>query len=233
MDFVNFLLVLAITAFTGYSAGFMTVKINNLLVITLGKLWSSGHAKKRYIPVGFALTFYYIVVILAMFNFVTAVEPVIFVAVFSCLYSAGIYHADKRFSESILIMNQIIKITYATGDSSEEVKIRECTQKNALSILSSMPESNRHALELLFFTFDSAFMVFFISMITGRLRSGRFIDLEYPEQEEYFQTWADNSYLFYAVSALKSFIGFSYYSCPGTWDNIGYNGKALVGSYLR
>jgi len=75
--------------------------------------------------------------------------------------------------------------------------------------------------------------VFFISLSSGRFRVGRFINLDPKEQEEYFETWSNNSYLYYAVQALKTMIGFSYYTSPGTWKAIDYSGTFLAGSYLR
>lgn len=240
MQFLDFLVILSITAVAGYLAGFMTVKINNLLVIVLGKLWSSGHAKKRYIPIGITVVSCYIVIILLVIDNTASTDPafqtleiVILTAIFSGLYAVGIYHADKRFKDAVIVMNHMIRVTYAKGDSPEEKKILDDTKKNAKAILDSMPKSNSHALSLLFFVFDSAMMVFFISLSSGRFRVDRFINLDPKEQEKYFETWSNNPYLYYAVQALKTMIGFSYYTSPGTWKAIDYNGTFLAGSYLR
>ena len=97
MQFLDFLVILSITAVAGYLAGFMTVKINNLLVIVLGKLWSSGHAKKRYIPIGITVVSCYIVIILLVIDNTASTDPafqtleiVILTAIFSGLYAFGI-----------------------------------------------------------------------------------------------------------------------------------------------
>jgi hypothetical protein len=238
MQFFDFQVILLMTPIIGYLAGFMTVKINYLLVIVLGKLWTSGHAKKRYILIGIIITACYIAVVMVVFDFTTfndpvfqRIGPIIVTIVFAGLYFFGIYHSDMRFKDAIIIMNKIIEVTYAKGDSPAERKIRKDTQENAKGILDAMPVSNNHALSLLLFVFDSAMMVFIVSLISGSFRVRRFINLGRTEQEDYFEAWATNEYLYYAVQALKSLIGFSYYTSPGTWTEIGYSGTLLARSY--
>ena len=74
MQFIDFLILLSITATSGLIAGFLTVKINHFLVILLGKLWGSGYAKKRYVLVGMIVVFCYIVVVLLL-NYTTSTDP--------------------------------------------------------------------------------------------------------------------------------------------------------------
>jgi hypothetical protein len=239
MEFLDFLAILLITAI-GYPAGFMTVKINNLLVIAFGKLWSSGHAQKRYIPIGVIIAACYTLVAFRIVDFTAFTDPpfqmlgpLILTTIFSGLYAVGIYHADKRFGKIGDIMEAIIKLTYASGNSPDEKEIRNDTIKNANCTLEAMPESNKEALELLFFVFDSGFMVFFISLSSGRLRARRFIRLCSEQQMEYLEKWAKNTQLYYAIQALKSLIGFSYYTSPRTWKDVGYSGTLLGRSYWK
>jgi hypothetical protein len=237
MQLSDFQVILLVTPIIGYLAGFMTVKINYLLVIVSGKLWTSGHAKKRFIVTGITVTACYITIIMMIFDFTTINDqtlqmiPAIITIVFAGLYAVGIFHSDMRFKDTDTVMNNIIMVTYATGNSPLEIQIRKDTQNNAKSILDGMPISNNHALRLLLFVFDSAMMVFLVSLSKGRFRVRRFVNLGSTERKEYFETWATNEYLYYAVQALKSLVGFSYYTSPGTWTEIGYNGKLLSRSY--
>jgi hypothetical protein len=238
MQLLDFQIILLVTPIIGYLAGFMTVKINHLLVIVSGKLWTSGHAKKRFIVTGIIVTACYITIIVMIFDFATINDPTlqtivlaIITIVFAGLYAVGIFHSDMRFKDTETIMNNIIEVTYADGNSPLEIQIRKDTQNNAKSILNAMPISNNHALRLLLFVFDSAMMVFLVSLSSGRFRVRRFVNLGSTERKEYFETWATNEYLYYAVQALKSLVGFSYYTSPGTWTEIGYNGKLLSRSY--
>jgi uncharacterized membrane protein YiaA len=148
-------------------------------------------------------------------------------------YIVGIYHADKRFSEAGSIMEKIVEVTYATGYSLDEEKIRIDTIKNINSTIQAMPESYRVALDLLFFIFDSRFMVFFIGLLNRRFWPHRFVKLDIEEQREYFDAWEKNRFLHYAVQALKSLIAFGYYTSPGTWKDIGYGGTLLGRSYWK
>ncbi len=237
MQILDFQIILLMTPIIGYLAGFMTIKINYLLVIVTGKLWTSGHAKKRFIVTGIIVTVCYIIIIMTIFDstfkdpMLQTIGPATVTIVFAGLYAVGVFHSDMRFNDTESIMNNIIEVTYATGNSPAEKRIREDTQENAKAILDAMPISNSHALRLLLFVFDSATMVFLVSLSGGRFRARRFVNLGRTEREEYFETWATNEYLYYAVQALKSLVGFSYYTSPGTWTEIGYNGTLLGRSY--
>ena len=228
------------TQVVGYGSGFMTVKINNLLVIAFGKLWNSGHAEKRYVVSGAIVTACYILIIFIIFDLTTVIGPgleifglAVLTAIFIIFYIVGIYHADKRFSEAGPIMEKIVEVTYATGHSLEEEKIRIDTIKNINTTMQAMPESYRVALDLLFFIFDSRFMVFFIGLLNRRLWPHRFVKLDIEEQRDYFDVWEKNRFLHYAVQALKSLIAFGYYTSPGTWKDIGYGGTLLGRSYWK
>jgi hypothetical protein len=240
LDFVNFAFILFLTQLGAFIAGFLSVKINNLLIIIFGKLWSSGHAEKRYAVSGAIITILYFLIILFFVNLTTLMDAgleifglVVLTAILIEFYVFGIYFADRRFSEAEIIMEKIVEATYAKGYSLDEEKIRVDSIKNINSTLQAMPESYKVALGLLFFIFDSAFMVFFIGLANKRIWSHRFIELELSQQEEYFKFWEKDRYLHYAVQALKSLVAFGYYTSPGTWNDIGYGGTLLGRSYWK
>jgi hypothetical protein len=240
MAFLEFVGILFLTQVAGYGSGFMTVKINNLLVIAFGKLWNSGHAKKRYIVSGAIVAASYILTVFVIFDFTSVIGLgleilglAVLTAIFIIFYIVGIYHADKRFSEAGPIMEKIVEVTYATGYSLDEEKIRIDTIKNINTTMQAMPESYRVALDLLFFFFDSRFMVFLIGLLSRSFWHHRFVELEFHQQKDYFDAWEKNRFLHYAVQALKSLIAFGYYTSPGTWKDVGYGGTLLGRSYWK
>ncbi len=158
---------------------------------------------------------------------------VILGANFIIFYLVGIYHADRRFSQAGPIMEKIVEVTYATGHSLEEEKIRIDTIKNINTTMQAMPESYSVALNLLFFFFDSRLMVFVIGLLNRKLWLNRFINLDKDIQKDYFAFWDKNRYLHYAIQALKSLVAFGYYTSPGTWQGIGYGGTLLGRSYWK
>ena len=115
----------------------------------------------------------------------------------------------------------------------KKIKIIRKTIENIKDILNAMPISNKHAVHLLFFVFNSAFMVFLISLIGGNVRTKQFIDLGSSDRKEYIMIWINNKYLSLAVQAMKVFLNFSYYTIPETWNDIPYNGTAFARSYLE
>jgi len=240
MAFLEFLGILVLAQVTGYGSGFMSIKINNLLVIALGKLWNSGHAMKRYIVSGAIVTAGSILAVFMIFDLTTVVgagHEILGLAALAVnliiFYIIGIYHADSRFSQAGVIMEKIVEVTYATGHSLDEEKIKVDTIKNINTTMEAMPESYRVALNLLFFFFDSRFMVFVIGLLNRQLWLNRFINLDTDTQENYFAFWDKNRYLHYAIQALKSLVAFGYYTSPGTWKGIGYGGTLLGRSYWK
>jgi len=240
LDFVEFVIVLFLTQLAAFTAGFMSVKINNLLVILFGKLWSSGHAERRYVISGSILTAIYFLVVFFFVDLTALIGVdleifglVVLTVIFVEFYLVGIHLADKHFSEAEIIMEKVVEVTYATGYSLGEEKIRVDTIKNVNTTLQAMPESYKVALDLLFFVFDSAFMVFFIGLVHKKFWPHRYINLKLTQQKEYFDFWEKDRYLHYAVQALKSLVAFGYYTSPGTWNDIGYGGTLLGRSYWK
>jgi len=229
----DMLIVIFATFIAGYLAGFMTVKINHILVIALGKIWTSGNGQHRYIPIGAAISAVYLGVLICVVKDFEFYFYLLLFLSFVGLYFAGVKHATKRFGDSIEIMEKIIELTYLLDENDEKQKqaVRDA-QAFSKEILGAMPPSISEALLLLFFFFDSAFAVFFVSLVNGRFTSTRFIELSKNEQLDYIEAWASNPFLFVAIQAIKGLIGFSYYTGKNTWDAIEYNGKMLRNSYI-
>jgi len=229
----DILTIIFSTFISGYLAGFMTVKTNHILVIALGKIWTSGNGQQRYIPVGAAISAVYLGLLISVVkDFEFHFYLLLFLA-FVGLYVAGVKHSTKRFGDSIEIMEKIIELTYLLDKNDEKQKQAVSdAQDFSKEILMTMPPSIAEALLLLFFFFDSAFAVFFVNLINGRFTLQRFIDLSKNEQRDYIEAWASNPFLFVAIQAIKGLIGFSYYTGKNTWDGIEYNGKMLRNSYL-
>ncbi len=217
----------------GYGVGFLTVKINHLLVIFLGKLWSSGNAQRRYILVGGIVTAIYGVTIFYQTNdFVLAL---IFAAIFAVLFISGIKHAMHRFNQYIEVLNALIQSLFPKEDPNDDQHeaLLADTSKISQQMLESMRKSQLESLKILFFFFDTIFAVFFISLRKGKLRFSRFINLSKKDQVDYMHIWAATEGLNLAPIALKALIGYSYYTSPLSWDKIGYRGEVLRRSYIN
>lgn len=217
----------------GYGAGFLTVKINHLLVIFLGKLWSSGNAQRRYILVGGIATFFYGVMIFYQTN--NFVLALIFVVVFTVLFISGIKHAMHRFDQYIDVLNALIQSLFPKEDLNDDKHeaLLADTSKISKEMLESMRKSQLESLKILFFFFDSIFAVFFISLIKGKLKFSRFINLSKEDQVDYMHIWAATEGLNLGPVALKALIGYSYYTSHLSWDKIGYRGEVLRRSYIN
>ena len=217
----------------GYGAGFLTVKINHLLVIFLGKLWSSGNAQRRYILVGCIATFLYGVMIFYQTN--NFVLALVFVVVFTVLFTSGIKHAMHRFNQYIDVLNALIQSLFPREDLNDDKHEALLTDTSKISqeMLESMRKSQLESLKILFFFFDSIFAVFFISLIKGKLKFSRFINLSKEDQVDYMHIWAATEGLNLGPVALKALIGYSYYTSHLSWDKIGYRGEVLRRSYIN
>ncbi|HKI07127.1 MAG TPA: hypothetical protein VKA09_01905 [Nitrososphaeraceae archaeon] len=228
-----FFLLFFLAAAIGYISGRLTVRINSLFVIILGKAWSSGHARGRYNLVGALAALVYFGSILTVFypgeDFATKLASV---PLFIGLYTVGIIDADRRFNDTPRIMDRIIQIMYHSPSNESSGAIDEAS-RIARGILKAMPESNVESLRLLFLFFDSSTAVFIISLSSGRLRTRRFIYLKRGDQIDYLDAWNRSQYLFYAIQGMKSMIHFSYYTGSSVWKSIGYNGEFLRRSYLN
>ena len=247
MQYFDFLIMLILSVITGYITGFMTVKVNNLLIILSGKLWSSGHAKKRYILTTAVIGFSFGMILLLYYGINFQSEPssiyeiIVCITAFTSLHILGIYYADNGFKKALIIIEKIAYAVYVDNNEKdndgenkdEENKIISKTIENIKDILNAMPISNKHAVHLLFFVFNSAFMVFLISLIGGNVRTKQFIDLGSSHRKKYIMIWINNKYLSLAVQAMKVFLNFSYYTIPETWNDIPYNGTAFARSYLE
>ncbi|HSB57281.1 MAG TPA: hypothetical protein VLD38_05695 [Nitrosopumilaceae archaeon] len=231
------LILLSAGAGFGFAAGHLTVRFNHLLVILLGRAWKSGHARKRYPVIGAITTLFFTCLIFILIDSGLEIK-IISTILFATLFAAGIKNAERRFKNSLDIMDRIVRLMFQTSHpqpSSGELdnSIEKDVSRISRGILKSMPESNVEALKMLFLFFDSTTAVFLISLTNGRFRVRRFLHLKKAEQLDYLETWNKNPYLFYAIQGIKSLINFSYYTSRLVWDEIGYNGEALRGSYLK
>jgi len=217
----------------GYGIGFFTVKINHLLVIFLGKLWSSGNAQKRYVLVGGLATIIFGVVAFLQTNDLTV--SLISASIFAVLFLVGIKHAMYRFNQYIEILNALIQSLFPKEDSNNDQHdaLLADTSKISQQMLESMQKSQLESLKILFFFFDSIFAVFLISLTKGKFQFSRFIHLSDKDQVDYMHIWAESEGLNLAPVALKALIGYSYYTSHLSWDKIGYRGEVLRRSYIN
>jgi len=229
----DLMLYLVSSLLIGYGIGFFTVKINYLLVIFLGKLWSSGNAQRRYVLVGGIVTVMYGAMIFYQTN--DFVLTLVFVAVFPVLLVSGIKHAMHRFNQYIDVLNALIQSLFPKEDPNDDQHeaLLADTSKISQEMLGSMRKSQLESLKILFFFFDSIFAVFFISLIKGKLRFSRFINLSKEDQVDYMHIWAAIEGLNLGPVALKALIGYSYYTSHLSWDKIGYRGEVLRRSYIN
>jgi hypothetical protein len=217
----------------GYGTGFFTVKINHLLVIFLGKLWTSGNAQKRYILVGGLATAVFGAILFVQTNDLTL--ALISASVFTVLFLVGVKHAMRRFNQYIEILNALIQSLFPKeepNDDQHDMLLAD-TSKISQQMLESMQKSQLESLKILFFFFDTVFAVFLISLTKRKIRFSRFIHLSKKEQVEYMRIWAESEGLNLAPVALKALIGYSYYTSHLSWDKIGYRGEVLRRSYIN
>lgn len=218
MDLLQYVIIFVLIALA-FPAGIIIFKINFLLVITRGKLWSSGNAQKRFIPTGTGLSLFYdIVIVLFTIDFSIVTDPVfqtyvrlipiVIFPLFSGIFGVGIKHANNQLSKTDGILMALIRRTCRKGDSPEDNQIRDQTLRNVNSSLEPpwMEESRRDAFKLLITAFDSTLMVFIISLSTRRLRFCRFIDLDAEQQIEYIETWRNKPRLSYAFQPLLKLV---------------------------
>ena len=217
-----------------YFAGFLTVKINHLLIIRRGKLWSSGNAQQRYFLIGVLGSVVFAILMPFFVN-----DPklmLVMTLVFAGTFAIGIKHAMRRFSQYEEILEGLIQSLFPKDESTgpDHDKLLKDTLEISTEMLDSMQKSYAESLKILFFVFDAVFTVFFFSLIFRRkFRLSRFKNLEPHEQVEYMDIWESTTFLNLIPIALKALIGYSYYSSPLSWDEITYNGEVLRRSYIN
>ena len=225
------ILFLLIAIGGGFLSGFLSVKVNHLLVIITGRLLSSGHAQRRYIIIGTAAIVLFFISYLFFTSFSDLLFGIVLSAIFAACFTVGIFFAEKRFSEALLILHQIISAMYT--DSLNGNEITDDAFSISSQTLDEMLPSNKEAFLLLVMFFDSRFTVFFISLFVGRyLSTKRFINMSPAEQDKYLETWALNQYLSLIVQALKSITSLTYFTSHLSWPQIDYQGEVLKRSYL-
>ena len=233
MSTSDLVIYLILSLLAGYGIGFFTVKINHLLVIFLGKLWSSGNAQKRYILAGGLATIVFGTAVFLKTNDFTL--AILSAAVFTVLFLVGIKHAMHRFNQYLEILNALIQSLFPKEDQNDDQHdaLLADTSKISQQMLESMRKSSLESLKILFFFFDSVFAVFLISLTKGKFQFSRFIHLSDKDQVDYMRIWTDSEVLNLAPVALKALIGYSYYTSHLSWDTIGYRGEVLRRSYIN
>lgn len=216
----------------GFAIGFFSVKFNHLLIILTGKLVSSGHAQNRYIVIGTAFAILVFISYMYLASSFDLTHALIITATYGILFTMGVLVGDARFSQACDILHKILNAMYTN------TKKGNATTSDAFEIskkmLNNMPVSNKEALLLLVFFFDSRFAVFVISLaVTKKFITKRFIDMEPEEQDTYIQSWSTTFGLSLAIKALKSITSFAYFTSHFSWDVIDYNGGVVKRSYLN
>ncbi len=227
MSITDIILYLIMSLLIGYGTGFFTVKINHLLVIFLGKLWSSGNAQRRCTLVGGLATIIFVVIVFLQTNVLTL--TLISASIYAILFLIGIKHAMYRFSQYIEILDALIQSLFPKEDPNDDQydALLANTSKISQNMLESMRKSQLEFLKILFFFFDTIFAVFLISLTKRKFRFSRFINLSKEDQVDYMHIWADSEGLNLAPVALKALIGYSYYTSHLSWGKIGYRGEVL------
>lgn len=219
----------------GYIVGFLTVKINYVLIILVGKLFSSGSARGRYALTGFLGA-------VLVFVFATSQFPALGSAihaatslVFAGTFAVGTWHAMRRFgtAEHTGILEAVLDTIFPEGGEIPEGAKNVSSVQTAGKLLQSLPESNQAAIKLVSVIFDSATMRFVLGLMHGTLRIKRFVDLDAKERAAYLQEWVNDPRLFYAVQAFRVLSNFSYYIKEAVWKSVGYDGRLLRSSYLE
>ena len=232
-------IIIYLSPLIGYFAGLLTVKINHIMIITQGKLWSSGNAQQRYILIG-ALASVVFAIILFSF-YVNNLKLTLFMTlIFAGIFVIGIKHAMWRFRQYDKILDDLIRALFPNDEKSKEdyeIQINN-TLRISKDMLADMQSSQTESLKLLFLIFDSAFTVFFINLIyRKKIVFNRFKNMSTQDKISYMDLWESKDYLVVIPIALKALIGYCYYTSHYSWETIsedgGYKGEVLRRSYIN
>lgn len=219
----------------GFIAGFLTVKVNYILIVLLGRLFSSGTEWWRYLATGLLASLAVFVIATLQYPdlglFLRAASSLVFLGVFGL----GAWLAQRRFGtpEYQRIIVAVLDTIFPDNQDDLPGAVKISSVVTAQKLLQSMPDSTRAAIRLFSVIFDSRTIVFFVNFKRGDLTWKRFVELDTREKRSYLDDWRADPLLSFGAHIFRILSSHSYYLKPETWEYVDYNGQLLRRSYLE
>jgi hypothetical protein len=217
----------------GLVAGFLSVKINLVLIILLGRLFSSGTANRRYFVVaffGFLSSFAWLGYYAALDTTSSLLSSLLF-SIF-LLLGALIGQRTTRLGEFRNIMTAVLDTSFPSGYHNFPGAVTISSVATSETLVHRMPYSLSTGLQLLLATFDSRTMVLLLSLRNGKLRWKRFVELSSKDRTEYLNSWRHDRQFSTGAHIIRTLTSYAYYVKPQTWPFLDYDGNLLRWSYL-
>ena len=108
---------------------------------------SSGHAQRRYIVIGTVATVLFFILYVVFTSSFDLLFGFIASVIFAICFTIGIFLAEKRFSEALLILNQIISAMYTDSLNGNEITndAFSIVENSQASVKSSVEQTNKVA----------------------------------------------------------------------------------------
>lgn len=222
----------------GFLVGFLSVKVNHVLIILLGRLFSSGTASQRYIATGLLASLVVFVAAKSWYPDLDLLGAILSSVAFLGFFGIGVWDAQRRFStlEYRKILEAVLDTFFPDQDELPGA-LKLSSSATSQRLLDSAPESMRAAVRLFLVVFDSRTMVFLVSFRHGKLTWKRFIDLPSKPptngRARYLQDWRDDPLLSYGAHVFRILFTYTYYIKDDVWPHVHYNGELLRRSYLE
>jgi len=129
---------------------------------------------------------------------------------------------SQKIRERNKIIEEVVKTMYPKGGAIQPGASEIGSAKVVENLLTKIPALYCDALTMLFFVFDSRFLVL---VFTGKWR--RFVQLDDSEKLKYVEAWESNSFLSGAAEVFNLTTAYSYYTNRDVYERIGYNGPMI------
>jgi hypothetical protein len=233
-DTVTLAVVFAIPILVGFVAGFLTVRANYVLIILLGKVFSSGTAGWRFAATGLLASILVFLGASLGVPDLTATGKVVVTVLFLASFGLGVVIAKEEMGpKEIRRITEAVFETAYPPSSGLPGAVGVSAARTSERILATMPISSQAAITLLLAVFDSRTLVFVASFPQGRVRGRRFVSLSAAERQKYLEVWRTNPRLAYGAHALQILSSYAYYVKGQVTRHIGYGGQLLRDSYLE
>ena len=227
-------MLLVVPLIVGFLVGFLTVRANYLLIIFLGKVFSTGTASSRFAATGVLASLVVFIGVSLGVPEVTLTGRLVVTALFLGSFTVGVVTAQEESSpQEIRRITEALFETVFPQDPVVSQILQTSAATTAESILNTMPASSQAAIVLLHAVFDSRTLVLFVSLREGRLRWRRFVNLSPTDRREYLEDWRTDPRLAYGAHALQILTSYAYYVKKEVGRRIGYDGTLLRASYLE
>lgn len=220
-------------AIIGLIVGFISVKINLVLIVLEGRLFSSGRATGRYFVIAFFgfLAAFAGLGVSSSLDFATIVVSSVLFSLY-LLLGEFIGHRTTRLKDFRQIISAVLDTSFPEGYHGFPGAVAISSVSTSEMLVHRMPDSLSVGLQLFIAVFDSRTMVFLGSLRRGKLRWKRFVNLSKMDRTEYLNYWRYTSQLSVGAHIIRTLTSYAYYVKDQTWPLLKYNGHLLKWSYL-